>query len=253
MSHSEREAGDKVRVLITGSSNGLGLAAARTLLAQGHEVVTYVRSQGRMPAVGELVGHGTIATICHLSDLGQIRDLAQQVNAIGWMDAVIHNAGVISGAIQLVNVVASYLLTALVQQPSRLIHLSSSMHSDGIARLDRMDWSCQREAGSYSDSRLFVTTLAAAVARRWPDVYSNAVNPGWVPTRMGGGLNAPEDLRLGHLTQEWLATSKDPRTITSGGYWHHQKRQQRHPAANDMRFQDQLLAKLARTTGTNLA
>lgn len=104
---------------------------------------------------------------------------------------------------------------------------------------------------SYSDSKLYVTAFAAAVARRWPDVCSNAVDPGWVPTKVGGP-GAPDDLRLGHLTQEWLATSDDPRARTTGGYWHHQERHDPHPAVHDERFQDELLAELATFTGTSL-
>lgn len=248
-----RNAGGKARVFITGSADGLGHAAARTLLAQGHEVVVHVRSQARMSAVKELVDQGAVATIGDLSDLAQVRDLARQVNAIGPMDAVIHNAGILNGdQVLVVNVVAPYLLTALIQRPKRLIYLSSSMHRGGRASLAGMDWTGRTSTGSYSDSKLFVTTLAAAVARLWPDVLSNAVDPGWVPTRMGG-TSAPDDLRLGHLTQEWLATSVEPEAVTSGGYWHHQKREQPHPAVNDTRFQDLLLADLARATGTKLA
>jgi hypothetical protein len=86
----------------------------------------------------------------------------------------------------------------------------------------------------------------------WPDVFSNAVDPGWVPTRMGGP-GAPDDLRLGHLTQEWLATSDDPQTGTSGGYWHHQRRAEPAPSVRDQPFQDQLLEELARFTAIHLA
>jgi NAD(P)-dependent dehydrogenase (short-subunit alcohol dehydrogenase family) len=169
------------------------------------------------------------------------------------MDAVIHNAGVLSGLHVLpVNVVAPYLLTALIERPQRLVYLSSGMHRGGRASLTGMDWRGDRVTGSYSDSKLFVTTLAAAVARLWPDVFSNAVDPGWVPTKMGG-RSAPDDLRLGHLTQEWLATSDDPKARASGGYWHHQRR--REPASNvtDQRFQDELLDELGRFTGTRLS
>jgi NAD(P)-dependent dehydrogenase (short-subunit alcohol dehydrogenase family) len=253
MSNAQRGAGRKARVFITGSADGLGHAAASTLLADGHEVVVHVRSQARLPAVKELVDQGAIATIGDLSDVAQIRDLARQVNAIGRMDAVIHNAAVISGAqLLVVNVVAPYLLTALVQRPQRLIYLSSSMHRGGRASLSGMDWSGRTSTGGYSESKLFVTTLAAAVARLWPGVFSNAVDPGWVPTRMGGP-NAPDDLRLGHRTQEWLATSDDPEALTSGGYWYHQRRQTPHPAVNDTRYQDLLLAELGRATDTRLA
>lgn len=245
--------GHRARVFITGSADGLGHAAAKTLLSQGHEVVVHVRSQARMSAVKELVDQGATATIGDLSDLAQVRDLARQVNALGRMDAVIHNAGILSGNQMLVvNVVAPYLLTALIQRPQRLIYLSSSMHKGGRASLSGMDWTGRTATGSYSDSKLFVTTLAAAVARLWPEVYSNAVDPGWVPTKMGGA-GAPDDLRLGHLTQEWLGTSDDPKALTSGGYWHHQQRQEPHPAVHDTRFQDLLLAELARATGTKLA
>ncbi|WP_233236977.1 SDR family NAD(P)-dependent oxidoreductase [Bordetella sp. LUAb4] len=252
MPTAQQRAGRKARIFITGSADGLGHAAAETLLAQGHDVVVHVRSRARLPAVQQLVDQGAIATIGDLGDLPQIRDLASQVNAIGHMDAVIHNAGVISGEqLLVVNVVAPYLLTALIQRPERLIYLSSGMHRGGQAKLAGMDWSGRSVTGSYSDSKLFVTTLSAAVARHWPKVLSNAVDPGWVPTRMGGP-GAPDDLRLGHLTQEWLATSDDPAALTTGGYWHHQQRQQPNAAVNDTRFQDLLLAELARATGTEL-
>jgi NAD(P)-dependent dehydrogenase (short-subunit alcohol dehydrogenase family) len=114
-----------------------------------------------------------------------------------------------------------------------------------------MDWSGTRRTGSYSDSKLFVTTLAVAVARVWPSVFSNAVDPGWVPTRTGGP-GAPDDLLLGQLTQQWLVTSDDADARSTGGYWHHQQRRTPHPAVLDPRFQDELLAALAHFTGTTL-
>ena len=125
------------------------------------------------------------------------------------------------------------------------------MHRSGRPSLTGIDWSGRRTTGFYPDSKLFVTTLAVAVARRWAEVFSNAVDPGWVPTRMGGP-GAPDDLRLGHLTQEWLATSNDPDACTSGGYWHHQRRIKPHRSVRDRRFQDQLLEDLARSTATRL-
>jgi hypothetical protein len=68
-----------------------------------------------------------------------------------------------------------------------------------------------------------------------------------------GGPGAPDDLRLGHLTQEWLATSDDPGARCSGGYWYHQRLRNPHPAVLDTRFQDDLLDALARFTGVPLS
>jgi NAD(P)-dependent dehydrogenase (short-subunit alcohol dehydrogenase family) len=240
------------RVFVTGSADGLGRAAAQTLRDHGHEIVVHVRDTERLTAVRDLVDAGAAAVVGDLSDLEETRDVAEQVNRLGRMDAVIHNAGVISGRHVLpVNVVAPYLLTALIRPPQRLVYLSSSMHRGGRASLAGMDWGGQRPTASYSDSKLFVTTLAAAVARVWTDVLSNAVDPGWVPTKMGGP-GAPDDLRLGHRTQEWLATSDDPEARTSGGYWYHQSRAEPAPSVHDREFQDQLVAELARFTATPL-
>jgi NAD(P)-dependent dehydrogenase (short-subunit alcohol dehydrogenase family) len=241
------------RVFITGSAGGLGRAAAQTLLEQGHAVVVHARNQDRLTALRDLVDRGAAAVVGDLSDPEETRDVAGQVNRLGQMDAVIHNAGVMTGPSVLpVKVVAPYLLTALIQRPPRLVYLSSGMHRGGRANLTGMDWRGHRTTGSYSDSKLFVTTLAAAVARIWTEVFSNAVDPGWVPTKMGGP-GAPDDLRLGHLTQVWLATSDDPEARTSGGYWYHQRRAEPAPSVRDQRFQDQLLEELARFTGTRLA
>ena len=211
-------------------------------------MLVHARSAERLTNVDALLTRGASGVVGDLADPDQTRAVASQVNRLGPVDAVIHNAGVLGGPDLLtVNVVAPYLLTALVRA-ERLVYLSSGMHQGGRADVAGLDWSA---TGSYSDSKLFVTALAVAVARLWPDVYSNAVDPGWVPTRMGGP-GAPDDLRLGHLTQEWLATSDEPEARTTGGYWYHQRRRSPHPAALDVAFQDELLASLARFTGTPL-
>jgi NAD(P)-dependent dehydrogenase (short-subunit alcohol dehydrogenase family) len=202
--------------------------------------------------VGDLQDRGASVVVGDLSDIEETRGVADQANDVGRMDAVIHNAAVPAGTQVLpVNVVAPYLLTTLIDRPERLIYLSSGLHRRGRARLAGMDWSGDHSTGSYSDSKLFVTTLAVAIARRWPDVLSNAVDPGWVPTKMGGP-GATDDLRLGHVTQEWLATSDDAEARTSGGYWYHQRRTEPAASVHDERFQDELLDVLASVTGTRL-
>ncbi|MDQ0755101.1 SDR family NAD(P)-dependent oxidoreductase [Arthrobacter sp. B3I4] len=241
------------RIFITGSTDGLGRATAESLLRNGHDVVVHARSAERLTAVQDLLDRGATGVIGDLSDLEQTRAVAEQVNPGGAVDSVVHNAGVLHGPqILQVNVFAPYVLTALIPRPRRLIYLSSGMHRGGHAAFSGIASGGRDPSVSYSDSKLYVTALAAYVARAWPDVLSNAVDPGWVPTKMGGP-GAPDDLRLGHLTQVWLATSEDPEALTSGGYWHHQRRAKAQPAVYDEQFQDELVDHLARATGVRLA
>lgn len=235
------------RILVTGSTDGLGRLAASSLLTTGHDVVVHARNDERAQALGPLIDQGAELVVGDLGERADVHAMIERLTASDPLDAVIHNAGVQSGrAVMAVNLIAPYLLTVGLNGPSRLVYLSSGMHRGGRASaLDGIDWTAP---GSYSDSKLFVTALAAAVARPRPDVFSNAVDPGWVPTRMGG-RGAPDDLEEGYRTQAWLATSDDPEARTSGGYWHHHRRQDPHPAVHDKGFQDRLLESLAHETG----
>ena len=251
------------RIFITGSTDGLGRAAARTLMEEGHQVVLHARSRERAPAVADLALRSAGVVIGDLSSAVETRRIADQVNGIGRMDAVIHNAGTYLASrgptpegharTLAVNTLAPYMLTALIEPSGRLVYLSSSMHRGGGGSLRDIDWVERRwdSSRAYSESKLYVAALAFAVARRWPDVLSNAVDPGWVPTKMGG-LGAPDDLEMGHLTQTWLAVSDDPAATVSGGYWYHRQRQSPAAEVSDPGFQDQLVAKLAELTGVSL-
>jgi len=104
---------------------------------------------------------------------------------------------------------------------------------------------------AYADSKLFVVVLAFAVARRWPGVLSNALEPGWVATRMGGP-GAPDDLSQAPVTQAWLATSDDPAALVTGQYFYHQLPRAFHPAAASPSVQDHLLASCAELTGVEI-
>jgi NAD(P)-dependent dehydrogenase (short-subunit alcohol dehydrogenase family) len=249
------------RVFITGSTDGLGRGAAEALIKEGHQVVLHARSKDRAAALADLRPRAAGIVVGDLASAAQTRALADQVNKLGRMDAIIHNAGIFREAsrgstpeghakVLAVNVLAPYMLTGLIERPDRLVYLSSSMHRGGEGPLDDIDWSKRSwdTYRAYSESKLYVTALAFAVARKWPKVLSNAVDPGWVPTKMGG-RGAPDDLEQGHLTQTWLATSEDAAAKTSGGLWYHRERQQPAAASLDARFQDELIAKLAELTG----
>lgn len=237
------------RILVTGSTDGLGRATAAALLDEGHEVIVHARTEARLAAVEDLVGRGAGAVIGDLVNLDETHGVVDQVKSIGEVDVVIHNAGVFTGlAVLPVNVVAPYVLTERLSEASRHIYLSSGLHRDGRADLTNIDWSGADPASTYADSKLFVTVLMAAVARLRPGVLSHAVDPGWMPTKMGGP-NATGDIRLGHVTQAWLATSITPEVLQSGQYWHYQQTRDTHPTVHDEAFQDVLLAALAAHTG----
>ena len=240
-----------MRILVTGSADGLGRAAADALLSDGHNVVVHARNEDRAAVLDSLADRGADMVVGDFSDREAVRRIAAELNDRDPLDAVIHNAGVWRGrAVMPVNIIAPYLLTALLDGPQRHVYVSSGSHFAGRPSLAGVDWQ-GRTSGSYSDSKLFVTTLAAALARMRPELLSNAVDPGWVPTKMGGP-GAPDDLNLGHQTQEWLAASDQPEALTSGGYWYHRQRQEPHGAVNDRAFQYQLLQALAEETGTTL-
>ncbi|WP_306739483.1 SDR family NAD(P)-dependent oxidoreductase [Arthrobacter sp. B0490] len=240
-----------MRVLVTGSTEGLGLAAVETLREQGHGVVAHARTEDRAEALAALTARGVELVVGDLEDRDAVARIAADLNAAEPLDAVIHNAGVWSGnAVMPVNVIAPYLLTALLDAPRRHVYLSSGSHYGGRPTLEGVDWRGDAP-GSYGDSKLFVTAFVAALARVRPDLRAAAVDPGWVPTRMGGP-NAPDDLDLGHRTQVWLATADDQDAPASGGYWYHRRRREPHDAVHDTGFQDDLLRVLAGETGVAL-
>lgn len=229
------------RIFITGSADGLGQMAAASLIKQGHQVVLHARNADRgQHALKNVPGAESVLT-GDLSDIEATKDLAAQVNALGRFDAVIHNAGVYQTTakeIFAVNTLAPYILTSLIQKPKRLVYLSSGMHLQGRANLDNFKTNVNHLR--YSDSKLHVVMLSIAIGQQWPDVFSNAVDPGWVPTRMGG-QGAPDDLQKGYETQTWLATTDDDKAKVTGKYFHHQKERRYNPAADDVNLREKFL------------
>lgn len=238
------------RVFITGSADGLGQLAAQRLIQQGHAVVLHARNETRAKdALSKTSGAEAVVT-GELSDLTETKALAQKVNDLGTFDAIIHNAGVYTAPLKqifTINTIAPYILTCLITKPKRLIYLSSGLHKQGKVNLEGIT----QGQVSYSDSKLHVLMLAKILARKWPDLFANAVDPGWVPTKMGG-KNAPDDLQKGFETQAWLAVSEDQAARVSGRYFFHQREKAHNQLADDVEAQEKFLALMERVTGFSM-
>jgi NAD(P)-dependent dehydrogenase (short-subunit alcohol dehydrogenase family) len=239
--------------------------AGQVLAEQGHQVVLHARDRQRaddartaLPAAAEVV----------IGDASRLKDLqciAEQLNGMGHFDAVIHNVGIGYREPRRVltedglphvfatNVIAPFVLTALLTRPTRLVYLSSGMHHRVHAHLSDLTWEKRSWAGStaYAESKLYDVLLAFAIARRWPEVFSNALEPGWVATRMGGA-GAPDDIDQAHLTQAWLAVSNEPAVLVTGQYFYHMRPLRPNPQVHDPELQDALLDACERLSGVKL-
>jgi NAD(P)-dependent dehydrogenase (short-subunit alcohol dehydrogenase family) len=250
------------RIFITGSADGLGRMAARLLVAQGHQVVLHARNQTRGSEAFNAVPEAEAVVSGDLSSIKETRHVAETVNDIGVCDAVIHNAAVgyrESSLIRTVddlpqvfavNSLAPFILTCIMSRPKRLIYISSGLHRSGNPGVEDLTWRARRWDGyrAYADSKLHNVILAFAIARRWPEVLSNAMEPGWVATKMGGP-GAPDSLELAPVTQTWLATSRDKEALVSGRYFYHQKLKEYLPVATDPLIQDAFISECARLSG----
>ena len=252
------------RIFISGSSTGLGLMTGELLINQGHRVVLHARNADRADDAKRALPGAEAIVEGDLSTIAGAKDVAARVNDLGAFDAVIHNAAVgyredhhltADGLphVFAINSLSVYILTALVKRPRRLVYLSSGMHHHADANLDDILWRDRRWSGStaYAESKLHDAILAFAVARRWPDVLSNSLEPGWVPTKMGGA-GAPDDLDQAHLTQAWLATSDATEAKVSGSYFYHLRPLAPNSQANNTEIQDRLITICAKLAGVAL-
>jgi len=227
------------RIFITGSSDGLGLLAAKHLVHEGNKVVLHARNEKRAKEAFAGVPGAEHVLTADLSIATEVKRLAEEANALGTFDVVIHNAGVYQVANDIifrVNTLAPYMLTCLMNRPDRLVYLSSGLHMQGSHFLNGFG----QGRVSYSDSKLHMVLLAKVITRKWQGVYANAVDPGWVPTKMGG-LGAPGSLKKGYETQSWLAVSNEKEAMVSGRYFYHRKEKNHHPKADDTELQERFL------------
>ncbi|KAK7177629.1 hypothetical protein DPSP01_002400 [Paraphaeosphaeria sporulosa] len=254
------------RILITGSSDGLGSIVAQRLVARGHSVVLHARNPARaQDAIRACSGAETVVT-GDLSSIEDTKKLANDVNKLGIFDCVIHNAGLFRSPysetadgippLAAVNTLAPYILTCLITRPKRLVFVSSDMHQSGDGSLEDILWQQRGEKGydpikAYRASKVHAVIFAKAFARRWPEVKSNSLDPGWVPTKMGGA-NASGDTEAAVATYVMLAEGEEVNAQRSGIYYNPGPTEGRAQAStDDETVQERLLQICADFTGIN--
>jgi NAD(P)-dependent dehydrogenase (short-subunit alcohol dehydrogenase family) len=262
-------------VLVTGSTDGIGAKIAEVLAGQGHRVVRHARDETRaaqcrqavmssLAAAGPSGRLGAEVVVGDLASLASTRAMAGRLRELGRFDVVVHNAGwappagrrpvTVDGLEQTfqVNALAAYALTALLPLPERLVFISSDSIRRGRVDLDDLMHESDWTAGSaYADSKLALTAIAFAIARRYPAVLCNAVHPGWVRTKMSGD-EAPLDLAAGADTAVWLATSTEPDATVSGAFFHERRQVRFNDQAHDVEIQDALVRRCAELAGVAL-
>ncbi|KAF1917205.1 hypothetical protein BDU57DRAFT_259482 [Ampelomyces quisqualis] len=256
------------RIFITGSSDGLGAKVAQRLIKNGHSVVLHGRNAQRAKDATEACPGAVTAVTGDLSSIAETKGVAEQINKLGQFDCVIHNAGLYRGpfrktsegipALAAVNTMAPYILTALITKPKRLVFLSSGLHFSGSTNMDDVLWlqrgeSQYNEHAAYNASKLHNVLFAKAFARRWPDVTTSSLDPGWMPTKMGGE-SASGDFEDSIASYVMLAEGEEAAAKRSGSYFTPGKKEDiPHKIADDVYAQDQLLQICAEVSGVKLA
>ncbi|KAJ5808318.1 hypothetical protein N7474_009587 [Penicillium riverlandense] len=250
------------RIFITGSSDGIGLAAAKILSEQGHAVVLHARNADRAASTRQAVPKASAVLVGDLRSISETKSLAQEANAHKPFDAIIHNAGIGYGstssreitadkisAVFAVNTLAPYILTCLMDRPtSRLLYMSSDSHYGGDETLRNVT-----QSHSYGDSKLHDVMLANAFARRWGEqIQVVSMHPGWVRTKMGG-MSAPGGMdKPAKALAEWAVGSGQLAGLKSGTFFTTSGAESAHPGAGNVAKQEELLKVCGEVSGVDV-
>ncbi len=269
---------DKVAV-ITGSSDGIGAAAARLLKAQGAQVAIVGRSPQKTKEVAnELNAPYYLADFTRLED---VRTLAAQLKKdFPRIDVLANNAGGIMGERTLtvdghemtiqVNHLAPFLLTnllldTLIASRATVIATSSRVHT-GAGKLDLEDINLERDysrMGAYSKAKLMNILFTKELHRRYHQqgIAAAAFHPGVVRTsfsaEFGGGYSLIYTTFIKNLlispakgadTMVWLATSEPGKDWQPGEYYHKRNIKQPSKKAQDAKLANDLWELSARLT-----
>ncbi|KAK4503315.1 hypothetical protein PRZ48_006743 [Zasmidium cellare] len=249
------------RVFITGSSDGIGLHAAQRLIEKGHRVTLHARNEDRAADTRSAAPGAEEVLIADLRSISAIKQLADDANATGTFDAIIHNAGIGYGgtssrettsdgisAVFSVNTLAPYILTCLMEKPkSRILFMSSDSHYGGDETLKKCTTS-----HSYGNSKLHDVMLANAFARRWSDVQSVSMHPGWVRTKMGGAAPGTTD-EPAKVLAEWAVGEGSMAKLPSGAFFTTSGQEQAHSGAGNVQKQEELLSICKEVSGVEVS
>ncbi|TLP39393.1 SDR family NAD(P)-dependent oxidoreductase [Arcobacter arenosus] len=237
------------KIFITGSSDGIGLETARQLVSLGHEVVFHAKDKQRAMQIKAYFKIDVKILIADLNNLDETKILADELNLLGGFDTIIHNAGVLNEdkkTIFKVNVLAPFVLTALISKPKQVLYIGSNMHPQGDIDLEMLKID---QAVDYSTSKLMILMLGLAASRVLKDTRFNIVDPGWVKTKMAN-YNAPDSLEDGSKTQVWLASNEE--LTFNGKYFYHLQETKYSSKADDINLQDNLIKFYEEISGVDL-
>jgi len=251
-------------ILVTGSTDGIGLETALELASSGHEVVLHGRSEEKVRHARDVIQRTAPGAVLHtahadLADLDAVKLMAQGFAArLPKLDVLINNAGVYMTGRRAskdgfemtlaVNYIAHFLLSVLLlpllkkSSGPRVVTVSSIAHTRGRFDFDNLNGERHFDAyHAYANSKLADLLFANELARREPWLTSNSLHPGVIDTKLlHTGFDATGDsVAVGARTSVYLATSPDVKDI-SGKYFDDCAAVQPAPLAEDSHLAQQL-------------